>query len=153
MKLYKIITFLFIYLNFFYCSGQEKKNEIIIDPFKSWSYDCSSNYYVYIELQIGAQFRFSTNFAINTEIKKVRVNTYDILFSYPVIRPIPDRMLDCKNYSEKKPIARIKFIDKYKLEFEWFGFYNLKTKKRVHLKNPFTNKVEKGFVILNQCEK
>jgi len=116
---------------------------------KSWSNDCNSNYYVGFDV-VGAFFRFSTNYAMNTKIKKVNATTFAIYFSFPIIRPIPDDMQDCLNYAENIPIAKIERIDD-KLKFTWFGFYDTKKKKRVHTQNPFNTNQES--VILQKCDR
>lgn len=54
-----------------------------------------------------------------------------------------------KNCSLKIPVARVKAISEYEVEFTWLGFYNKITKKREFLQNPFDK--TKNPVILKKC--
>lgn len=115
----------------------------------SWSNNCATNNYVVFSV-VGGQFRFSKNFAMNTELKKIADNEWNVLYRHPIIRPIPENMLDCADYSTHKAIAKIKYVDD-KIEFTWLGFYNNITKKIMHKTNPFTQKEETEPVILQKC--
>ncbi|MEO8516562.1 MAG: hypothetical protein ABI426_07460 [Flavobacterium sp.] len=115
----------------------------------SWKYDCNTNYYVVFSV-VGGQFRFSTNYAINTEIKSIGNNEYEVYYRHPIIRPIPENMMDCGDYSTETPIAKMKY-NNGKIEFSWYGFYNSKTQKKLFTKNPFTQKEENSPIILEKC--
>ena len=115
----------------------------------SWSTNCTANNYAVFTVA-GGQFKFSGQFAINTTVKKVAGEDYEVYYRHPVIRPIPESMLDCGDYSTEIPIAKMKFVND-KIEFFWHGFYNVKAQKKTISKNPFTQKTETGPVILEKC--
>ncbi|MDR2917522.1 MAG: hypothetical protein LBV74_22240 [Tannerella sp.] len=115
----------------------------------SWSNDCSSNYYVTFSVAVG-QFSFSTNYTMNTKLKKLDNTTYAVYFRYPIIRPIPEDMQDCRNYAGNIPVAKIERIGDGLLEFTWLGFYDVEKKARVHTQNPFN--VSHQSVILGKCD-
>ncbi|MDR2917527.1 MAG: YbjP/YqhG family protein [Tannerella sp.] len=113
-----------------------------------WSNDCNSDNSVYFSVAVG-QFRFSTNYTMNTELKKINATTFAVYFSYPIVRPIPEDMQDCRNYAENIPVAKIERIDDGLLEFTWLGFYDVEKKARVHTQNPFNTSLQS--VILGKC--
>jgi hypothetical protein len=113
----------------------------------TWSNNCDSNYSVYFDVT-GAQFHFSTNYTMNALLKKRSTTSYAVYFSYPIVRPIPENMEDCKDYAENIPIAKIEEIGN-ELKFTWFGFYDTKKETRVHTQNPFNENAQSLF--LKKC--
>lgn len=113
----------------------------------SWYPDCDKFYYLGIDVA-GVQFQFP-EFAMNTRAKWASNTECDLYFSFPIIRPIPENMEDCKDYSEEIPIGKLKLTDNNKLEFTWYGFYNTKTRKNVHTSNPYGG--SENYTILKKC--
>lgn len=60
--------------------------------------------------------------------------------------------IDFNDCSLTVPVAEVKLINEINIEFKWLGFYDIKKKKRVYLKNPFNNKIEKESIVLNKCD-
>ena len=114
-----------------------------------WSKDCDSNFLVYFNVA-GAQFHFSTNYTMNTLLKKCDAITYAVYFSYPIVRPIPENMQNCRDYAENIPIAKIEKIDD-ELRFTWFGFYDVKKEIRIHTQNPFDENQQS--ILLKKCDR
>jgi hypothetical protein len=112
-----------------------------------FSLDCNSKDYVYF--LVGGQF-ITSKLSMNSKLEKINDNEFNIYFAKPLINPINKDFEDSIYFSEVIPIAKANHIND-KLEFTWFGFYNTKTGKRIHLENPFTNKVEKESIILIKC--
>lgn len=141
----------FMYEEYFESDYSLQSRDSLFDELNmtSWSPDCESNYYVYFDLA-GAQFQFDTKFTISTSLKWKNKNTYDVYFFYPIIRPIPNNMIDCIDYSEDIAIAQIELKDNNHIEFRWLGFYNQKKQRRVHTENPFGK--EKEYSILKRCD-
>jgi hypothetical protein len=119
---------------------------------KSWSNDCKlDESYVYFSV-VGGQFVFRQRFSINTKIKKIGNNEFHVLFDNSYMkRPYPDNMENYRDFSAIEPIAKMK-KNGNEIEFIWYGFYNTKSKKRIHLENPFTKRVEKEPIILGKCD-
>lgn len=129
-------------------------DNVVVDDFPfisnlSWSNNCVTNNYVVFSV-VGGQFRFSKQFSINTTIKKLSNVDYEVYYRHPIIRPIPENMMDCGDYSTEIPIAKMKYNDG-KIEFTWMGFINSKTNKKIITENPFTQKIETSPVILEKC--
>lgn len=129
-------------------------DNVVVDDFAfisnlSWSNNCEANNYVVFSV-VGGQFRFSKQFSINTTIKKLSNVDYEVYYRHPMIRPIPEKMMDCGDYSTEIPIAKMKYNDG-KIEFTWMGFINSKTNKKIITQNPFTGKIEKEPIILEKC--
>ncbi|MEP7095346.1 MAG: hypothetical protein ABI793_14890 [Flavobacterium sp.] len=129
-------------------------DNVVVDDFPfisnlSWSNNCETNNYVVFSV-VGGQFRFSKQFSINTTIKKLSNVDYEVYYRHPIIRPIPENMMDCGDYSTEIPIAKMKYNDG-KIEFTWMGFINSKTNKKIITQNPFTGKIEKEPIILEKC--
>lgn len=118
---------------------------------KSWSNDCELDQaYVYFSV-VGGQFVFRQKFGMNTKINKKINNEFYVLFDNNYMkRPYPKDMEDYQDYSAIEPIAKIKKTGN-KIEFVWYGFYNTKTKKKVHIENPFTSRIEIEPIILKKC--
>ena len=117
----------------------------------AWSNDCNSgnqNSQVYFSV-VGGQFTFPSRFIMNTTLKQVDNREIGVYFSYPIVRPIPVNMQDCRDYSEEIPIGKIEALGE-KIKFTWYGFYNNKTKKKVHVENPFN---KKEYVVLEKCSR
>lgn len=116
----------------------------------TWGYDCKSSDYVAFTLNI-AQFNFyKMDFGINSVIKKINEHEYELRFNSPPIAPIPEEM-DWENYSKDEVIAKITY-ENGTMGLTWFGFYNIKTKRREYTDNPFTNRTEKGPIVLGKCD-
>jgi hypothetical protein len=113
----------------------------------TFSIDCNSTSYVHF--LVGGQF-ITPKLSMNTKLEKINETEFNIYFSTPLMDPIDKNMNDYEYFSEEIPIATAKRLDN-KIEFIWLGFYNTKTKKRIHLENPFTNRIEKETIILNKC--
>ena len=129
-------------------------DNVVVDDFPfisnlSWSNNCVTNNYVVFSV-VGGQFRFSKQFSINTTIKKLSNVDYEVYYRHPIIRPIPENMMDCGDYSTEIPIAKMKYNDG-KIEFTWMGFINSKTNKKIITENPFTGKIETSPVVLEKC--
>lgn len=136
-------------------SCNDEENDISLEDIlstKSWSNDCKlDDSYVYFS-SVGGQFVFRGKFSFNTKIKKTNKNEFDVLFDNSFLkRPYPNNMNDYQDYSGIEPIAKMK-KNGNKIEFIWNGFYNTKTNKRIHLENPFTNKIETKPILLMECE-
>lgn len=129
-------------------------DNVVVDDFPfisnlSWSNNCVTNNYVVFSV-VGGQFRFSKQFSINTTIKKLSNVDYEVYYRHPIIRPIPENMMDCGDYSTEIPIAKMKYNDG-KIEFTWMGFINSKTNKKIITENPFSGKIETSPVVLEKC--
>ncbi|WP_409417019.1 hypothetical protein [Flavobacterium sp. PS2] len=119
---------------------------------KSWSNDCKlDESYVYFSV-VGGQFVFRQRFSINTKIKKIGNNEFHVLFDNSYMkRPYPDNMENYQDFSATEPIGKMKKKGNA-IEFIWYGFYNTKSKKRIHLENPFTKKIETEPIALTKCD-
>ena len=115
----------------------------------TWSNDCNSDYSInYVVFDVfGAQFTFPSRFTMTTTLKQVDDTEVEVYFNYPIVRPIPEDMKDCRDYSEEIPIGKIEQLGE-KIKFTWYGFYNIKTKNRIHIENPFNNE---EYVVLEKC--
>jgi len=137
-------------------SVKQQSNRLNLDDLNmtTWSNECYSDSainYVYFNVA-GASFTFPLHFGMRTTLKQVGDTVIKVYFSYPFILriPIPDNMQDCRDYAENILIAKIEPIGD-KLKFTWYGFYNTKTGKRVHTKNPFD--ANQKTVILEKCNR
>ncbi len=130
---------------------KEKENEYTVFENSTWAYDCNTSNYVTFTID-NAQFNFyDMDFGINSNLKKINENEYELRFNSPPTVPIPEDM-DWENYSQNDIISKIKYINDT-IEFQWFGFYNMKTRKREYTLNPFTSKMETLPIILKKCKK
>jgi len=112
-----------------------------------FSLDCNSKNYVYF--LVGGLF-VTSKLSMNTKLEKINDTEFNIYFSKPLMNPINKGFNDAEYFSEFIPIAKANHLNS-KLEIIWYGFYNSKTKKRVHLENPFTNRVETESITLIKC--
>lgn len=113
----------------------------------SWSNDCDGDNSVYFDTT-GAQFCFSTAFTMNAVLRKFSSTMYAVYFSYPIVRPIPEEMQDCRNYAENIPVAKIE-REGEQLSITWLGFFDTTKGVRVHTQNPFG--INSSSVILRKC--
>lgn len=121
---------------------------------KTWSNNCNSDKsYIYFSSVngIGGRIVLRGNYTIKINTIIINENEINILFHLPMRPPYPDNMSNFSDYSEEEPIAKIKRIGN-NIQFHWFGYYNKKTRKRIHLENPFTNKIDKDIILLQKCE-
>lgn len=114
-----------------------------------FSTDCSSDDYVFF--LVGGQFK-TKNIFLNTRLKKINESEFYIYFSPPLLNPLPSGLKDVASFSLSKPIGKVIHDKEAEIQFEWYGFYNRKTKEREFKKNPFTNKIENDFIVLKWCD-
>lgn len=114
-----------------------------------FSTDCEGEDYVFF--LVGGEFKTKDIF-FNTRFKRINETEYYIYFSPPLLDPVPDGLKDIVSFSLSKPIGKIINNKEDELEFEWYGFYNRRTKEREFKKNPFTNKLENGSIVLKWCD-
>lgn len=117
----------------------------------NWSSDCNSNTNVYFDV-IGGQFSVPGRFCMNTELKKIDINTYEFYFTdFPPIIPRSEEMQNWENLDKKRAIGTFVVNDSSKISITWNGFYNKLLKKYIETENPFTNKIETASVELHKC--
>ncbi|MBF6646177.1 hypothetical protein [Chryseobacterium indologenes] len=152
------------YISFFFiissCQFKEEKQpnnsnvpKIINIPETSvWSSDCKSEKYISIKTNINnVQFTIPNRFSMNSQLKKVGVNKYELYFTdFPPLIPLPDEMQIWDNLENKKPVAYFEMIDNSKMNLTWFGFYLKKTKKYIQTENPFS-KENSNIASLIKC--
>lgn len=109
-----------------------------------WAIDCQSEKYISIKFNINnAQFSIPDRFAMNSKLKKIGTNKYELYFTdFPPIIALPDNMEVWDNMDNKKPVGVIEFTRENKLSLTWFGFYHKKLKKNIETENPFDSKKE-----------
>lgn len=113
-----------------------------------FSLDCKGDSYVFF--LVGGQFK-TKNIFFNSRLKRINESEYYIYYSPPLLDPVPSGLNDVAFFSLSKPIGKIINMEG-ELEFEWYGFYNRRTKGREFKKNPFTNKIEEGSIVLKWCD-
>ncbi len=116
---------------------------------RKFSTDCSSDDYVFF--LVAGQF-ITKNIFFNSRLKRINETEYYIYFSPPLLAPVPSSLNDAASFSLSKPIGKIVNNTEGQIQFEWYGFYNRKTKKREFKQNPFTNKIENGSIVLKWCD-
>lgn len=92
---------------------------------------------------------------LNNNYARVAVEiTNNANIKYSVLTGITryNKFVNWLEISHDSIICKVKRTDKSKLELEWLGFYNMKTKKREMVKNPFTVETANKLVILKICE-
>ncbi|MBO0591450.1 hypothetical protein I2486_08505 [Cellulophaga sp. E16_2] len=114
-----------------------------------FSTDCKGEDYVFF--LVGGQFK-TKNIFFNSRLTRINETEYYIYFSPPLLDPIPSGLNDADSFSLIKPIGKITNNMEGELQFEWYGFYNRRTKEREFIQNPFTNKIEKGSIVLKWCD-
>ncbi|MBL7559913.1 hypothetical protein JAO71_08875 [Olleya sp. YSTF-M6] len=114
-----------------------------------FSTDCKGDDYVFF--LVGGQFK-TKNIFFNSRLTRINDTEYYIYFSPPLLNPIPSDLKDATSFSLNKPIGKIINNMEAELQFEWYGFYNRRTKEREFKQNPFTNKIENGSIVLKWCD-
>ena len=92
---------------------------------------------------------------MNNDYARVAVEiTNNSNIKYSVLTGITryNKFVNWLDISHDSIICKVKRTDESKLELEWLGFYNNKTKKREMVKNPFTNDTQIKSVLLKNCE-
>lgn len=113
----------------------------------TWFLDCESNYYVAFSA-VGAQFNFNGKFKMNTILKEVAANHYEVYFTPPLLRPIPENLNDYKQYALDKPIANLTYYNN-SIVVKWIGFHHTVNEELIHTDNPFDSNSE--TVSLKKC--
>lgn len=132
---------------------------------KQWSNHCEQGmnkdniiFYSSDEITFGIS---SINFICSATSKRINKNTIEIYLIDSGNEYAPDgevysnnnlpKGIDFNNCSLTVPIAEVKLINEISAEFKWLGFYDFKKKKRVYLRNPFTNIIEHQSIVLKKC--
>ncbi|WP_395077651.1 DUF3828 domain-containing protein [Flavobacterium sp.] len=92
---------------------------------------------------------------LNNDYARVAIEiTNNSNIKYSVLTGITryNKFVNWLDISHDSTICKVKRTDKSKLELEWFGFYNNKTRKREMVKNPFTDNTQNKSVLLKICE-
>jgi hypothetical protein len=156
------------------CEDDKKQESIVTisiifaknESSKMWSNHCEQGvdkdnivFYSPDEIAFGIG---SINFICGATSKQIDNNTIEIYLKNSGDDFAPDgevysnnnlpKGIDFNDCSLTVPIAQVKSINEKNTEFKWLGFYDIKTKKRVYLENPFTNKIETSSIVLKQCE-
>lgn len=146
-----------------------KKQENLSSLFvinKQWSNHCEKGvdkdniiFYSSDEIAFGIG---SINFICGGTSKQTSSNSIEIYLKESANHYAPNgevysnnnvpKEIDFKDCSLTVPVAEVKLINKISAEFKWLGFYDNKKGKRVYLKNPFTNKIEKEPIVLKRCD-
>ena len=114
-----------------------------------FSTDCKGEDYVFF--LVGGQFKTKDIF-FNSRLTRINNTEYYIYFSPPLLDPVPRDLKDVASFSLNKPIGKIINNMEGELQFEWYGFYNRRTKEREFKQNPFTNKIENSSIVLKWCD-
>ncbi|MFH6955930.1 hypothetical protein ACHRV1_00875 [Flavobacterium aquidurense] len=130
--------------------NDNSNDDFLFNDTYSWFYDCQSSNSLSIDKNYFQITSPDRGFTIQTKFQKIALNYYTLKFKDAPLFPYPENM-DWRNFSKDSIISNVKYIDS-KIEFQWLGFYNKKTKKREFIENPFTGKVEKSSIILQKCQ-
>lgn len=92
---------------------------------------------------------------MNNDYARVSVEVFqntDVKYSVLTGITRHNKFVNWLDISTDSIVCKIKRIDDSKLEMEWLGFYNKKTKKREMVKNPFNNLNQNKSIELINCE-
>lgn len=139
--------------SFFYNLASQYFNKIekeySISNSGKWTFKChSKNSIVFLPNLNSAQFTITGRFSMNSELKKIGVNKYELYFTdFPPIIPLPDEMQNWEDLDNKKPVGTLEIINESKINLTWVGFYYKKAKKYIQTENPFNKNSAKATII------